>query len=198
MDFNRVLRVSKLAVLSVVLMFFVVGSSRADQSLWQGKFTLPYAVKWGDALLPAGEYTFRISIPETGGPISREDLVRASEYKYRIALADTPAATSARVTLWGEKKAVTVFPWRVTPCSTREDAIVTASLADGERIVNALHIGDEIFYFGTPEVQQELIAAGYARGTKSGIAACCLDGAGSSSHVHTAMVEQIRLVTSGT
>jgi len=42
------------------LVLAAVASSGKTQELYQGKFTLPFETHWGNATLPAGDYTFNL------------------------------------------------------------------------------------------------------------------------------------------
>jgi hypothetical protein len=51
----------KLLIAALVGTCLFVGAANAQSSRqFQGKFTLPYEVRWGDAVLPPGEYWLRI------------------------------------------------------------------------------------------------------------------------------------------
>jgi hypothetical protein len=59
---EKVMRYSvevKMFVTVVVAASLLAGAVNA-QPRFQGKFTLPYEVRWGNALLPAGEYSIRM------------------------------------------------------------------------------------------------------------------------------------------
>ena len=49
--------VNKLGIAALVLCALAT-SGKAQQSIYQGKFTLPVETHWGTATLPAGDYTF--------------------------------------------------------------------------------------------------------------------------------------------
>ena len=52
--------ISKVAIAALVLGALAT-SGKAQQSIYQGKFTLPVETHWGSATLPAGDYTFTVS-----------------------------------------------------------------------------------------------------------------------------------------
>jgi hypothetical protein len=52
--------VSKLGIAALVLCALAT-SGKAQQSIYQGKFTLPVETHWGTATLPAGDYTFTVA-----------------------------------------------------------------------------------------------------------------------------------------
>jgi hypothetical protein len=51
--------VAKVCMAALVL--GAVATSGKAQSIYQGKFTLPVETRWGNATLPAGDYTFTVS-----------------------------------------------------------------------------------------------------------------------------------------
>ena len=55
-------RILLLAVLAAGL-----SASLASAQEYQGKFTLPFEARWGSAVLPAGDYTFRVNAGEAPG-----------------------------------------------------------------------------------------------------------------------------------
>jgi hypothetical protein len=52
---SKLLRFLGLAVLAACL-----NPGRASAQVFQGKFTLPFAARWGQATLPAGDYSFTL------------------------------------------------------------------------------------------------------------------------------------------
>jgi hypothetical protein len=52
--------VTKVGIAALVLGALAT-SGKAQQSIYQGKFTLPVETHWGSATLPAGDYTFTVS-----------------------------------------------------------------------------------------------------------------------------------------
>jgi hypothetical protein len=52
--------VSKVGV-AALLLGALATSGQAQQSIYQGKFTLPVETHWGNATLPAGDYTFTVA-----------------------------------------------------------------------------------------------------------------------------------------
>ena len=51
--------VSRLGIAALVLGALAM-SGKAQQNIYQGKFTLPVETHWGSATLPAGDYTFTV------------------------------------------------------------------------------------------------------------------------------------------
>lgn len=58
MKSESVKQLHKLALVPLALCLSA-GLGKA-QNAYQGKFSLPFEVRWGNAVLPAGEYTFRM------------------------------------------------------------------------------------------------------------------------------------------
>src|SRR5215472_3223505 len=53
---------STVQLLTLGLLISLLCASVAQAApLYRGKFTLPYAVRWGEAVLPAGEYQLKFS-----------------------------------------------------------------------------------------------------------------------------------------
>jgi hypothetical protein len=54
--FCRILTIATLGLIAVC----VSASAASAQNVFKGKFTLPEDVRWGDATLPAGDYSFSL------------------------------------------------------------------------------------------------------------------------------------------
>ncbi len=52
---SKLLRLLGLALLAVCF-----NAGHASAQVFQGKFTLPFEARWGQAILPAGDYSFRL------------------------------------------------------------------------------------------------------------------------------------------
>ncbi len=79
-------RILLLAVLAAGL-----SASLASAQEYQGKFTLPFEASWGGAVLPAGDYTFRVNASE--GPC----MVAVSQGRQIVALILTSGTTRGEV-----------------------------------------------------------------------------------------------------
>ena len=55
-NFSRILAIATLGLIAVC----ASASAASAQSIFKGKFTLPENVQWGNASLPAGDYTFSL------------------------------------------------------------------------------------------------------------------------------------------
>ncbi|MGD0221650.1 MAG: hypothetical protein ABSF71_04880 [Terriglobia bacterium] len=49
-----------LRFLGLVLLAVCFNAGHASAQMFQGKFTLPFEARWGQAILPAGEYSFKL------------------------------------------------------------------------------------------------------------------------------------------
>ena len=54
--FTRIVAIATFGLIAIC----TSASSASAQNAFQGKFTLPNEVRWGDATLPAGDYTFSL------------------------------------------------------------------------------------------------------------------------------------------
>jgi len=64
MNSNRTTSTVRLFTFGLLISLLWVGVAQAAP-LYRGKFTLPYAVRWGQAVLPAGEYRLRFEDIQT-------------------------------------------------------------------------------------------------------------------------------------
>ena len=58
-----------LFAITLLAIGFCTGSAHA-QSMFQGKFTLPYEARWGEAILPAGDYTLSLGGTHMSGLVT--------------------------------------------------------------------------------------------------------------------------------
>ena len=79
-------RVLLLAVLAAGL-----SASLANAQEYEGKFTLPFEARWGGAVLPAGDYTFRVN------PSEPPCMVSVSQGQQIVALILTSSTTRGEV-----------------------------------------------------------------------------------------------------
>jgi hypothetical protein len=77
MKARKVQQLTKAAFCGAVLMAAcLLGSPAKAQASFQGKFTLPYEVHWGQATLPAGDYVITYIGPIPGFVIRDAHTVR--------------------------------------------------------------------------------------------------------------------------
>ena len=64
-NFNRIVVVATLVLIAIC----ASARSASAQNAYQGKFTLPNDVRWANATLPAGDYTFSLSSTTMSGRV---------------------------------------------------------------------------------------------------------------------------------
>ncbi len=148
--------------------FAGVGSAKEEET-WIGTFTLPFEARWGNTVLPPGDYTFRVQ---------------------------PGVRLQPSVTVYREGKfMLTMLPLRPTSsCESEQKSLILAG-SGLKPAVYVLHLGNEVFYFGTPRGEEELIAAGLA---PSGCChVICCDSGMASGHVHAGLIRRIPVSMGG-
>ena len=74
----------KFTVLGLLVLGMLVAGFNAKAAAFQGKFTLTSATRWGQAMLPAGDYSFTL---DSDYPGSRVTIFRGTQ---GVALIQTP------------------------------------------------------------------------------------------------------------
>ena len=64
-NFTRIVAIATLGLIAIC----ASASSASAQNAFQGKFTLPNDVRWANASLPAGDYTFSLSSTTMSGRV---------------------------------------------------------------------------------------------------------------------------------
>jgi hypothetical protein len=64
-NFTRIVAIATLGLIAIC----ATASSASAQNAFQGKFTLPNDVRWANASLPAGDYTFSLSSATMSGHV---------------------------------------------------------------------------------------------------------------------------------
>jgi hypothetical protein len=64
-NFTRIVAIATLGLIAIC----ASASSASAQNAFQGKFTLPNDVRWANARLPAGDYSFSLSSPTMSGRV---------------------------------------------------------------------------------------------------------------------------------
>jgi hypothetical protein len=83
MNTNRNLKLVKLAVLAMLTA--CMGASLANAKTVQGSFTLPFEVRWGQAVLPPGNYSFTLN--SSAGSVASAVIVRGEDDATSIILS---------------------------------------------------------------------------------------------------------------
>src|SRR6266851_4599336 len=127
---NRMLTIAVLALAAI-------GGSAAPaaaQADAEGKFTLPYEVKWNDAVLPAGDYTFT------------------------LASADQPA----RLIIRGPKGTMFIEAVATDQRNRNQHSALTVEQHGGTRFVRELYLAflDRAILYRVPKISKEEQARG--------------------------------------
>jgi hypothetical protein len=76
-----------LSSLVLALLASCVGAGMAKAQEWQGKFTLPFETRWGQATLPAGDYSFTVDQSQSAARVvlsgEKRAIVHAQGYNPR-------------------------------------------------------------------------------------------------------------------
>ena len=67
--FTRIIAIATFGLIAIC----ASASSASAQNAFQGKFTLPNDVRWANATLPAGDYSFSLSSRQCPGGYSSRD-----------------------------------------------------------------------------------------------------------------------------
>ena len=85
---------AKATMLLVVFALISVAGASAQTGVFSGKFTLPYQVRWGDAMLPAGDYSIRFSSIHSPATIHSMD-GKVSAYVFTARSQDSEKGPSS-------------------------------------------------------------------------------------------------------
>ncbi len=102
------------------------------QSVYKGKFTLPFEVRWGGAVLPAGDFTFSLN----------------------------SASLTGIFTVRGEKQTAMILPVAISDRASSGPSELLIAPSAGKRTVRALHL-EELgldFYYRAPKAEKQAIA----------------------------------------
>jgi hypothetical protein len=148
--------------------FAGVASAQEDNT-WMGSFTLPFEARWGNTVLPPGGYTFSVQ----PGIRLWSSVMVYREGKFILSMTPSRPTSS---------------------CPTEQKSLILARTGHKQAIY-VLHLGKEVFYFGTPRQEGELIAAGVAP-SKCCHVICC-DSTMTSGHVHAELIKRIPVLMGG-
>jgi len=76
----RILTLGRVLALAILASFLLASVAGAQSTVYHGKFTLPYEVRWGGSTLPAGGYS--IQIDSTKSPMIA--LIRSTSGKSKV------------------------------------------------------------------------------------------------------------------
>ena len=105
--------------------------------LYRGKFTLPYPVRWGQAVLPAGEYQLKFRDVQTSVFVVLQDAKSGKDVAYLLPVTNSDAqGTSALLIAYDGDQRV-VHSLRLAELN--EAFIFEPALADGAKDVREAH-----------------------------------------------------------
>ena len=87
-------RFSVLGLLAVGLLAVGLNVKAADVAVFQGKFTLTSATRWGQATLPAGEYSFTLDHANAGSVITVHQGTRNVAQIMALGMSDSNSGRS--------------------------------------------------------------------------------------------------------
>jgi len=90
-------RFSVLGLLAVGLLAVGLNAKAADVPAIQGKFTLTSATRWGQATLPAGEYSFTLDHAYPGGMITVHQGARTVAHIFAPGMSSSKSGRSEMV-----------------------------------------------------------------------------------------------------
>ena len=88
--------------LVLALIASCLGAGMAKAQAWQGEFTLPFEARWGQATLPAGDYSFKVDQAEGAAVISLSSahknvaLIRAQGHNLKTVDSSSLVIASGR------------------------------------------------------------------------------------------------------
>ena len=90
MKFKVMLKESKMALLASLLLATCLFADTANAQAVQGKFNLPHTVRWGQAVIPAGEYRYTLD----PGAEPAVVIIYDAKTGRRVAFVTSPIAES--------------------------------------------------------------------------------------------------------
>ena len=95
MKLTKGLSTVQLLMLALLISLLCVSAAHAAP-LYRGKFTLPYPVRWGQKLLPAGEYQLKFRDVQTSVFVVLQDAKSGKDVAYLLPVTNSDAqGTSA-------------------------------------------------------------------------------------------------------
>jgi hypothetical protein len=101
---------AKATMLLVVFATLVsVVGAKAQSTVFAGKFTLPYQVRWGQAMLPAGDYSIRFSSLDSPATVhSMDGKISAFVFTGRRADSEKGPSSLTIMTLGNERRVISM------------------------------------------------------------------------------------------
>jgi hypothetical protein len=122
----------KLTILAVVVLLLAgVAQAQGTRTVFKGKFTLPYEVRWGKAVLAPGEYSMTLR-------------ANTSQPDY--------------ITVQGNGRSAIVLVGETSSCRKCEQAELVVVRSNGRRAIRTLEMPGlrAVFYHAKPDASREL------------------------------------------
>jgi hypothetical protein len=100
---------STVQLLAIGLLTSLLSATVAEAApLYRGKFTLPYAVRWGQAVLPAGEYQLKFRDVQTSVFVVLQDAKSSKDVAYLLPVtnSDTQGTSALLIADEGKQRVV--------------------------------------------------------------------------------------------
>src|SRR6201984_1039276 len=101
MNPKKSLSTIQLLTLGLLVSFLWAGAANAAP-LYRGRFTLPYEVRWGQAVLPAGDYLLRFVDVQTRVFVVIQDANNGKDVAYLAPVTNTEAQGTSALLLADE------------------------------------------------------------------------------------------------
>ena len=129
---------STVQLLTVGLLISLLCASVAQAApLYRGKFTLPYAVRWGQAVLPAGEYQLKFRDVQARVFVVIQDAKSGKEIAYLAPVTNSEVQGTSALLIADDGDQRVVHSLRLAELD--EVFIFEPALADGAREVREAH-----------------------------------------------------------
>ena len=92
--------------LSVLVVTCALAGAVYAQPTFVGKFTLPYEVHWGQAVLPAGEYSIRMDSAAAAAKVTSTDGSRTIYTQFPMFADSDKGSTHLTITTMGNERKV--------------------------------------------------------------------------------------------
>jgi len=129
---------------TITILVLVTGTATAQSVVKDAHFTLPFEAKWGDTVLPAGDYTLSVARISSGRDVD-----------FRIVFA-------------GQGKRTAILAVRRPGPKAGERSMLVAMRSEGKYTISALHLSkaDLVFTFPAPK-KEPTLRAGAAEMTET-------------------------------
>ena len=99
---------------TIGLLISLLSATVAESApLYRGKFTLPYSVRWGSAVLPAGEYQLKFRDVQTSVFVVLQDAKTGKDVAYLLPVTNSDAQGTSALVIADEGKQRVVHSLRL-------------------------------------------------------------------------------------